>query len=272
VNKLSDNKSPIGIFDSGMGGVSVLGEAIIQLKNEEFVYFGDSKNAPYGSKTKEEVVKYCIDICDYFVNDYGVKSIVIACNTATSAAVDIIRTKYDIPIIGIEPALKPAVENTKCGSVVVMATEMTLKEKKFNNLMMEYGKKNVIVKLPCPNLVTLVEDGITEGEEAIEAISKCFYGVDLDKIESVVLGCTHFIFLRNAIDKFFNGKVKLFDGNYGTVKNLKNKLEMRNLLNEKNKKSEEKKCIIINSGGENLVRRSKELFKKYKSLGAQNHM
>ena len=134
-----DNKRrPIGFFDSGVGGLSVMREALKIMPNEDYIYFGDSKNAPYGTRTVDEVRKLTFDAVDFLLSK-GVKGIVIACNTATSAAVAALRMEYpELPIVGIEPALKPAVELNKEGSILIMATSMTLKEKKFNNLMEKY--------------------------------------------------------------------------------------------------------------------------------------
>ncbi len=220
---------PIGVFDSGMGGLSVLREIKKLMPNEDYIYYGDSKNIPYGKKTKEELEKICMGIGDYFV-DRGVKSIVIACNTATSAVVDKFRSRYNIPIIGIEPALKPAVETYEGGKIVVLATEVTLKEKKFNSLMNQYRDKAEILKIPAPRLVTVVENGITEGVEAEEAIKELFKDVNINEISSIVLGCTHYIFLRNAIKKVLGENVKLVDGGFGTAYNLKKILSSMDML------------------------------------------
>ncbi|CAH2212553.1 glutamate racemase [Tepidibacter aestuarii] len=224
---------PIGVFDSGMGGISVLREIKKLMPNEDYIYYGDSKNIPYGKKTKEELEKICLDIGDYFINR-GVKSIVIACNTATSAVVDKFRDRYNIPIIGIEPALKPAVEAYKSGKIVVLATEVTLKENKFNLLMDKYKSKAEIIKVPAPRLVTVVEDGITEGAEAEDAIKELFEDIDINEIDSIVLGCTHYIFLKNAIKKVLGNNVKLIDGGFGTAYNLKNILDNMDMLSDKN--------------------------------------
>jgi len=136
---VKDNKNPIGFIDSGVGGVSVLKEAVKLLPNENYIYFGDSKNAPYGIKSVKEVQKLTFDACEFLIN-HNAKALVIACNTATSAAINELRKKYkSIPVIGIEPALKPAVELNRKGKIIVMATPMTLAEKKFNELMLNYN-------------------------------------------------------------------------------------------------------------------------------------
>lgn len=252
-----DKKLAIGIFDSGLGGISVLAEIIKKMPNEKYIYYGDSENAPYGVKTPEEVSRLSRNICDFFTQQ-GVKAIVVACNTATSAAIKELRKTYNIPIIGMEPALKPAVEMNKEGKIVVMATEMTLKEKKFSNLMEKYGQESDIVKLPCPRLVELVEKGIVEGIQAQEAIKNCFEGIDINEISSIVLGCTHYIFLKDSIREIVGDRVHIIDGNDGTARHLKNILESKGLLDDEEK--QESYLEIYNSKNDrNMIELSKKL-------------
>lgn len=240
-----DNKNlAIGIFDSGMGGISVLAQTIKLMPNERYIYYGDSENAPYGVKSPEEVKELCIDICDFFV-EKGVKAIVVACNTATSAAINELRDRYDIPIIGMEPALKPATIIESKGKIVVMATDMTLKEKKFSALMDKYGKEKDIVRLPCPRLVELIESGIMEGETIEASLEECFNGINIDEVSSIVLGCTHYIFLKDSIGAFAGEKVHIVDGNGGTARHLKNILEKKQLL--KDTEEDETQLYIYNS-------------------------
>ena len=159
---MDNSKKAIGVFDSGLGGISVLRDLKKLMPNEDFIYFGDSAYAPYGIKTKDEITKRCVEIIDFFI-EKGVKAVVIACNTATSAAIKELRETYNITIIGIEPAIKPAVESKKQGKIIIMATTMTLAEKKFNNLMDKYKDEREIIKLPAPGLVEFVESGIFSG-------------------------------------------------------------------------------------------------------------
>lgn len=251
---------PIGVFDSGMGGVSVLGDAIRLMPTENYIFYGDSGNAPYGIKTKEEVTKLSEAVCDHLVQR-GVKAIVIACNTATSAAAIYLREKYPhIPVIGMEPALKPAVEAVLEGAVLVMATEMTLKEQKFENLCNDIAKDREVIKLPCPSLVSLVESGITSGEVAESAIRDCMKDIDLDRVRAVVLGCTHFVFLREAVRAVIGDQAAVFDGNLGTVKHLEQILESKDLLD---KTKHEATIEIINSGGMSFVLQSQRLLNLY---------
>ncbi len=245
----------IGIFDSGMGGLSVLAQAKKLLPNEKYIYYGDSKNAPYGIKSKEEVIRLSIEICDYFANR-NVKAIIVACNTATSAAVKVLRLKYDIPIIGMEPALKPAIENNQGGHIAVMATPMTLREEKFNKLLERIETSTKIYKVPAPKVVELVEQGITVGGQVDKVVEEYFLGIKLSTIESVVLGCTHFVFIKSSISKVLNKKIQFYDGNYGTIMQLKRRLEKNNLLCEDKLECD---VEIINTGGKKYLEVSKKL-------------
>ncbi len=244
----------IGIFDSGMGGLSVLYEAMKMLPNESFIYFGDSKNAPYGIKSKNEVIDLCIDICDYFI-ERKVDAIVVACNTATSAAIKVLRNKYEIPIIGMEPALKPAVELNHGKGIAVMATPMTLKEKKFNNLMTKVASSTKVYKIPAPRIVELIEQEIIDSEEIIEVVEGYFKEIK-DDIECVVLGCTHYIFIKEFINKVLGDSINVLDGNIGTINQLKKKL-----LEGSYKQETDRFIEIINSAGQDKVELSKRLLK-----------
>ena len=233
---MNNQEKPIGFFDSGVGGISVLKESLKVLPNEDFVYFGDSLNAPYGTKDVNEVRKLTFKAVDFLL-DKGVKVIVIACNTATSAAIDALRQKYtDIPIIGIEPALKPAVEIGRGKSIIIMATPMTLAEKKFSELMKLYNKEVDIISLPCAGLVELIENGIIEGNQVemyLKEKLKEFMKLD---VAAIVLGCTHYPFIKSELAKVVGKKTIIIDGSIGTVNQLKRQLTINNLINEKKKK------------------------------------
>lgn len=233
---MNNKEKPIGFFDSGVGGISVLKESLKILPNEDFVYFGDSLNAPYGIKSVDEVKKLTFNAVDFLLSK-GVKIVVIACNTATSAAIDDLRDWYkDIPIIGIEPALKPAVEVSRGKSVIIMATPMTLAEKKFSNLMEQYKKEVNMISLPCAGLVELIENGIFEGNQIQSYLKdklKEFSGIE---IASIVLGCTHYPFIKDELSKIVGEKTIIIDGSVGTGNQLKRQLIKNNLINEKKTK------------------------------------
>ncbi|WP_238883701.1 glutamate racemase [Clostridium sp. YIM B02551] len=228
--------SPIGFFDSGVGGLSVLKKAIEYMPEENYIYLGDSANAPYGVKSIEEIKRLTLENVEFLLGK-GVKAIVVACNTATSVAIEELRVKYtNIPIIGIEPALKPAVELQQSGRIVIMATNATLKEKKFKNLMNEYSFGKDIYPLPCPGLVEFVENGILNGERLEQFLKKILEEASKEEMASIVLGCTHYPFVKETIQKVVGEKVTILDGSLGTVKELKRKLirnEIKQIESEK---------------------------------------
>lgn len=223
-----NSSSPIGIFDSGLGGISVLHTLYELLPNENYIFFGDSKYNPYGTKTKEEITERCIQICNDLIS-LDVKAIVIACNTATSACVNLLREMYDIPIIGMEPALKVACQKGSHQKIVVWATDFTLKEKKFVDLMSLFEQDHQIHKIPCPKLVRLVEENQIHNQNLINETLKSY--LPDKKIDSLVLGCTHFVFFRNDLETMFPD-ISIIDGNLGTARHLKDILMNVNLLND----------------------------------------
>ena len=226
------SSAAIGVFDSGLGGISVAREIRSAMPNEHILYFGDSANAPYGIKTPEEVKKLSFAIVERFVN-LNVKAVVIACNTATSAAVKDLRAHYDIPIIGMEPALKLACDLGKGEPqrVIVAATELTLRERKFADLLQRFSQNNTIFSSPCPDLVRIVEQGELSNRDIVfAALHKYFDDYDLESIDSVVLGCTHFIFYRDYFREFLPSNVNIVDGNAGTINHLREVLFERSEL------------------------------------------
>lgn len=234
--------SMIGFFDSGVGGISVLREAIRLLPNEDFIYYGDSKNAPYGVKSIDEVIELTMRAMEFIVSQH-VKAIVVACNTATSVAVRAVRKKYkSLPIIGIEPAIKPAVELNRRGKIIIMATPMTLSEGKFIKVLEKYKSRAEIVALPCPGLVELIEQEIIEGKVLNAYLKDKF--LDYNEIAAVVLGCTHYPFIKEELSKVISDDVPIIDGSLGTVLQLKRILENGNILSNRREKG---KIQIYNS-------------------------
>lgn len=261
-----ESTSPIGIFDSGLGGLSVLAAIRKFMPTENLIYFGDSANAPYGIKNRQQVKQLSITICDHLV-DQGVKAIVVACNTATSAAVSDLRKRYSIPIIGMEPALKPAVEQTETGIVAVLATALTLKESKFQGLLEQFRTGRRIFSIPCPELVILVESGILEGDIADAAVSESMKNIDKDNLAAVVLGCTHYVFLKKVFEKSLGPKTLIVDGNQGTVLHLKKLLEDRKNLSQTVSQGTVR---IENSGGAALIERSWTILEHYSRMEEKN--
>ena len=240
-----DNKNrPIGFFDSGVGGLSVLREAVKIMPNEDYIYFGDSINAPYGTRSVDEVRSLTFKAVEFLLNK-GVKGLAIACNTATSAAVSDLRKIYpEVPLVGIEPALKPAVELNKDGDILIMATAMTLKEEKFNRLMEKYKDRASIIPVPCPGLMEFIEAGDYQGKEVEEYLLEKINTYRNGKIASIVLGCTHYPFIKDTLAEIVGEDVNIIDGGLGTAKELRRRLREKNLLTDSNSKG---RIEIINS-------------------------
>lgn len=224
------NNKPIAVFDSGVGGLSVLRELIRVLPEENFLYFGDSENAPYGGKPTQEILAITLARAeDLFAR--GCKALVVACNTATSAAINDLRAKYpDKIIIGIEPALKLAVTHFPKGRILVMATEATLRERKFAALMERVAQHCDIVKCPCPGLVEFVERGELTGAAVEAALRAELKDCLTAPPDAVVLGCTHYPFLRGAIRAVVGKTPEILDGAVGTAKETKRRLTEAGLL------------------------------------------
>ncbi|HHT9150273.1 MAG TPA: glutamate racemase [Candidatus Wujingus californicus] len=225
--KSQKNRLPIGVFDSGVGGISVLVEIIKLLPHEEFIYYADSINAPYGTKPENTIRSLTIKASD-FLFKLGVKSLVVACNTATSVAIKEIRRIFELPVIGMEPAIKPAVELKTNSRIIVMATPLTLQSKKFNSFVYQYKHLAEIIPIPCPGLVELIERGNNN-------IADYLYNILLPEtnknISTVVLGCTHYVLIKREILKVLGKNINVIDGNCGTARHLKTVLEKEGLLN-----------------------------------------
>ena len=226
---VSDNSArrdaPVGVFDSGVGGISVLRDLRALMPDEDFIYFGDGANAPYGEKSSGEIRVLAWNVVEKLL-DRGIKALVIACNTATAAAAPLIRERLDMPVVAMEPALKPASACAHGGKVVVMATPLTLSLDKFKRLMSEYGRD--ALPMPCPGLMDMVERGVVDGPELDESLAGVREKIGDVRVDAVVLGCTHYVFLRTAVERAFPG-AQVIDGNGGTARQLKRLLEERGL-------------------------------------------
>jgi len=229
------NNQPIGFFDSGVGGISVLKKAMELLPHEDFIYFGDSANAPYGDKDLETIKDLSFKAVDFLLS-FGCKSIVVACNTATSAAISEIREKFShIPVIGIEPALKVAIDHTTDGKILVLATNRTLLEEKFKKLSDQFSQSRNIVSLPLPGLVEIIENGDDYQEKSYTYLEEALKDVDKD-LSAVVLGCTHYPFIKPSLRKIFREEMLIVDGSEGTARRLKEVLTEEHLLREESHK------------------------------------
>jgi len=208
----------VAFFDSGIGGLSVLNEALKVLPNESFIYFADTDNVPYGLKTQEEISSFVFDAVK-FLSQFELKALVLACNTATSVVVNQLRTKYDFPIIGMEPAVKPAAKQT-AKNVLVCATERTLKESKLDALIDELNVSDRVVKCSLQKLVAYAENFDFVNPEIKKYLISKFQDFDLNNFDSVVLGCTHFLFFKPILKRILPHHISILDGNRGTVNRL----------------------------------------------------
>lgn len=225
--------APIGVMDSGMGGISVLRELVKLLPHENFIFYGDSANAPYGSRSTENIYQLTEQVVHKLIAR-GVKGVVIACNTASSAAGRRLREEYpELPIVAIEPALKPAVIGCPNGRVVVLATEATLREKKFANLLEQWKNKAEIIKLALPGLPEFVERGELDSPALRKFLQGYFSKLGDRPVDGVVLGCTHYPFVRKVIGELLGSQVKIYDGAAGTARQLRRRLFSRQLLAER---------------------------------------
>jgi len=223
-----DNLLPIGVLDTGVGGLSVLNRALRILPDENYIYYGDSLNAPYGNRSQGEIRSLTEAAADVLLSE-GIKALVIACNTMTSVAVEGLRKELTIPVIGMEPAVKPAIGCKGKGRVLVLATAATLKLPKFEELVMRLNAEDEIIPLPAPELAMLVE---REEKDSIGTYLQSLMEPYIGSASSVVLGCTHYVFCSGIIASIIPG-IPIIDGNAGTVLHLKNVLAGRGLLSQK---------------------------------------
>lgn len=224
---------PIGVFDSGLGGASVLREALHMLPKETFLYYGDNRNAPYGDKSEDEITALTFR-CARILRDQDVKVILIACNTATASCINRIRAELDVPVISIEPAIKPACELPGDGKVLMAATLATTRLARYQALQARMPDPSRIVNVPCPGLVERIEAGHTAADAFDDLFSQYFSPFHGAQIDALVLGCTHYVFIKEAFARYaaahFRGAVQIFDGNQATARQLKHVLEENRLL------------------------------------------
>lgn len=218
-----NNNNPIGLFDSGIGGTSIWSEIHLLLPNENTIYLADSKNAPYGQKSKDEIIALSIKNTEYLLN-LNSKLIVVACNTATTNAIKELRTKYDIPFIGIEPALKPAVNNSKTQVIGILATKGTLNSELFNKAVELYQDTTIIEQIGY-GLVQLIEDGAINSAE-MTALLKTYLNPMIEaNIDYLVLGCSHYPYLIPQIKKILPAHVKIIDSGEAVARQTQNILK-----------------------------------------------
>ncbi len=226
------NNSPIGVFDSGVGGLTVAREIMRQLPNERIVYFGDTARVPYGNKSRETVMKYSRQIVN-FLKTQEVKAIVVACNTASAYALDELEQEVDIPIIGVvRPGARAAIEATKNGRIGVIATEATISSGIYNRYIEENDNHVRIMGKACPLFVSLVEEGLWE-DPVTDEIARRYLAELIDSdIDTLILGCTHYPLIRSTVGRIMGPKVTLVNPAYETARELKELLISKGLESE----------------------------------------
>ncbi len=217
------SRQQIAVFDSGIGGLSVLHEIIKQLPSEQYVYYADTDHLPYGTKTKSEIFD-CVNRSVRSLASRNLKALVLACNTATSVAVNELRAQYDFPIIGMEPAVKPAIESSK-KQVMVCATDRTIQEPKLHNLITNLDADAKVELRSLQPLVLLAEDFVFDYDRIYPILEKTFKNVDWNNFDYLVLGCTHFIYYKVAMSYYLPPSVKIIDGNLGTANRLRSLIQ-----------------------------------------------
>ena len=228
------NARPIGVFDSGVGGLSVLRSIREMLPIEELIYIADSAYAPYGDKPGEFIEKRSIILAEFFLKQ-GVKALVVACNTATAAAISTLRSKYSLPIVGMEPAVKPAIETTKTGIIGVLATEGTLESEKFGKLIERFGGSADVIIQPCPGLADQVERARISSERTRALVESYISPLLKNGADTIVLGCTHYPFLIDLIRDVAGRRVAIIDTGDAVAREVQRRLEQEGLLsNRKN--------------------------------------
>ncbi|NLP58627.1 glutamate racemase [Lutibacter sp. B1] len=223
------DKSPIGLFDSGIGGTSIWKEVIKLLPNENTIYLADSKNAPYGEKSAEEIISLCVKNTELLISK-GCKLIIVACNTATTNAIDYLRKNYTIPFIGIEPAIKPAALYSKTGAIGILATKGTLASKLFEKTANEYTKNITTVEQDGDGLVPLIEQGKLDSKEMKNLLEKYLKPMLNFNIDHLVLGCTHYPYLIPQIKEIIGDDIKIIDSGEAVAKQTKAILEKHELV------------------------------------------
>lgn len=220
----------IGIFDSGIGGITILHQAMVLMPHEKFIFYADTDHVPYGTRTREEVMSY-VDGVMRFMADHDCKAVVIACNTATAVAVDTMRAKYSpLPIIGIEPAVKPAVRGSEGKRVLIVATPLTVHEERVIKLVKRVDDEHLVDMLELPELVEYAEHGEFESDNVTAYLSERLSGYALDRYGELVLGCTHFNYFKDTFRALIPSQVHILDGSLGTVRQLMRRLEERHGL------------------------------------------
>lgn len=220
--------SPIGMFDSGIGGITIFNSIKKLLPKENIIYYSDNFNSPYGGKSKSKIQELSIKNTEFLVNK-GCKLIIVACNTATTNSIEELRFNFNIPFVGVEPAIKPAALQTKTGHIGVLATKGTLSSDLFNNTSNHHGSQVKIVEKNAEGLVELIEKGIFDGEKIENILQECLTPMIKKNIDFLVLGCTHYPILIKTIKSLLPKKIEIIDSGKAVAKQTK-KLLLENKI------------------------------------------
>lgn len=226
------NSSPVGIFDSGVGGLSIAKEIRRLLPYEDLLYYADSAYCPYGEKPPALIKQRVFTLCDFLLSK-GAKLLVVACNTASIVSLDDIRQHYNVPVVGVEPAVKPAVAATKTGTIGVLATGVTLSGDRFSSLVRRFCSKTNVVTQPCPGLVELVESGQVNSTKAKRMLLTYLEPLLAQNADTIVLGCTHYPFLKPIIQQIAGPDVTIIDTGKAVARQTSRVLEQMDLSNTK---------------------------------------
>ena len=248
--------NPIGVFDSGVGGTSIWKEIIHRLPYENTLYLADSKNAPYGNKSKQEIINICLKNSEILINK-GAKIIVVACNTATTNAIDILRKNFDIPFIGIEPAIKPAALATLTKAIGILATKGTLSSDLFHKTTKEFASNILVIEQEGTGLVPLIENNLIDSLEMELLLQKYLKPMIAHHIDYLVLGCSHYPYLIPKIKEIIGDDVTIIDSGFAVAKQTEKILSEQLLLNNNSTPGEH--YLMSNSNSNTLHHLVKEV-------------
>ena len=227
-----NKEGPIGAFDSGIGGLTVVKEILALLPGEDLVYLGDTARVPYGNKSAETVTRYALESASFLLGQ-GVKAMVVACNTASALSLDALKEKVQVPVIGvIEPGAEAAMAASKSGSIGVIGTEATVMSQAYQRAIARANPKIKVIARACPLFVPLAEEGWTENDVAFLVARTYLNDFIAEKVDALVLGCTHYPLLRGVIARVLGDEVRLIDSAYETARDLRQTLEKANLLRQ----------------------------------------
>ena len=245
--------APVGVFDSGVGGLTVAREIMRQLPNENLVYFGDTARVPYGSKSQDTIIRYSKQIVN-FLKTKDLKAIVIACNTASALALEAVQKEFDIPIIGVvEPGARAALEMTRTKKIGVIGTEATVRSSIYSKLIEKRDSEASVTGCACPLFVPLVEEGFAKHKVTGEIIDHYLAPFKESDIDSLILGCTHYPLLRSRIREYLGDKIQLVNPAYETALDLKRLLEKEGILNDNPSKEHAEYHFYVSDAAEKFM-------------------